>query len=155
MHSAETYPHDQAASTPSPKARVLAAALGQRQLIALLACFLILTLVDGVLAAVGAPIPARFTPMATLIEIALVLAWVVQTYLLTRAFGGVGQALTFALLSFIPPFNLFLAGVLSFQATALLRANGLRVGFFGADLRKVRAWTLTPESGPHPGHQAR
>ncbi len=68
----------------------------------------------------------------------VILTGMVFVILLTAKVFGVPMVILFAILSLIPCVGLILLLVVNNKATKVLNENGVKVGFFGANLAKMR-----------------
>lgn len=116
------------------RARVLAAAEGQRYVnLMLLATLLMFPLTAVLGETVGVVVLA-------VLQLTFVVAMVVVVYRAARGLWGTGTGVLCALFSWVPIVNLILLLAISSSATTLLRTRGFRVGLLGTDLTAVRAW---------------
>ncbi len=82
-------------------------------------------------------IPEESRPMAMLVVGLAGLAGTVFVFLLAMKVYSTGTGIVLGILTFIPCINLLVLLAVNGKATTILRANGIRVGLFGANLPEL------------------
>ncbi len=102
----------------------------QRGLLACIGLQIVFAIANVVL---GDSLPPLLTLIASLALIAVGLAGTVFIFLLAQNVYSTGIAILLTILGLIPCIGLVILVIVNAKATRILRQNGLKVGFLGAD----------------------
>lgn len=114
-------------------------ALYQKVIIICVLCYIVIFVAQTGLRVSPQPgVPAGMILVLALVGLAIILTGVVFTFLLAIKVYNVAVGILLGIGAMIPCVGLLVLLAVSNRATAILRENGIRVGFLGADLSAFR-----------------